>query len=162
MTAVKHAALGDHGGTMRHRTELTRDHRCDLATRQPLAPEFRGDARRMAPGKGELVHILGLINRIAELDAAFGAQPQQIARRERANDLAGLVGDAEMAHLEPVHAADRQIGERIGRNGGEWLAHRLLDRPRERGAAVCRQCTHDVAFGDDPGVRGRSSGLPDE
>ena len=105
---------------------------------------------------------LRLIDRIAELHAAFGAQPQQIARRERADDLAGLVGDAEVAHLEPVHAADRQIGERIGRNGGERPAHRLLDRPRERGAAVCRECAHDVAFGDDAGVRGRSAGLPDE
>ena len=149
--------LGEHRSAMRHRTDFARDDRGDFACRQAFAHEVSGDARRMPPGQAEIVHVVCLIDRIAEQQAALGAQAQEIADREGADNLAGFVGDAEVTHLEPVHAADRQIGECVGRNDGKRAAHRLCNRQRERGRAVGGEHPQDVTLGDDAGVLGRPS-----
>ena len=95
------------------------------------------------------MHVLGLVDLVAERDRLLRAQPQQIARRQRADDEAGFVDDAEMADFQPAHAADGAIDEGVGRNGRERAAHELLDAELERALAFDRERAHHVALGDD-------------
>ena len=114
----------------RQRAELARDHRRDVARRTPSATSERRHAAA-SPRRGEAVHIVRLVDLVAERDRLAGAQAQQVARGQRADDVAGLVGDAEMADLEPVHAADGAIDEGVGRDHRERLA-REAARPASR------------------------------
>ena len=59
----------------------------------------RRDLRQLGPGGGERVNILGLIDLVAERNRLARPQPQQIARRQRADDAARFVDRAEMADL---------------------------------------------------------------
>ena len=93
-------------------------------------------AASCAQAQSERMHIVGLIDLVAERDRLAGAQPQKIARRHSADDSAGLVNHAEMADFQPVHAPDGAIDESVGGNDCERLVHELLDRHRERGRAM--------------------------
>ena len=147
-----HAPLGEHGGLLRQRAELARDHRRDVAPGQFLGQQGRRDLRQPGPGGAERVHILGLVDAVAERDGLRRAQPQQVARRQGPDHTPDLVDHAEMADLEPVHAPDGAIDEGVGGNGRERLTHELSGRHIEGGRPMLRECAQEVALGDDAGV----------
>ena len=62
------------------------------------------------------------------------------------------VFDAEMAQLEPAHAAERAIDEGVGRYRGQRLTGQVADRPRQRLLAMLGQHAQHVALGDDAGL----------
>ena len=63
----------------------------------PFGEQRRGDLRQLGPGARRARHVLGLVDLVAERDRLLGAQPQEIARRQRADDRPSVIGDAEMA-----------------------------------------------------------------
>ena len=155
-----HPRFGEHRGAARHRAELARDHGRDLA---PGRPSRHQVSRRRAAAWPRRVRdrarrwLDRSCRRAGHRPRRAGAE---VARRQRADNRPGLVGDAEMAHLEPVHAADREIGERIGRDGGERAAHRLRNRRIERGRtvlAIARRTSRSVMM---PVSSGRRARLP--
>ena len=83
---------------------------------RPSASSAAATCGSFAQARAERMGILGLVDLVAERDRLAGAQPQQVARRQRADDAPGLVDDAEMADLQPAHAADGAIDERVGRH----------------------------------------------
>ena len=92
------------------------------------------------------------------------ASPARSRSRSRADsapiDAPALVDHAEVADMEPAHPADRAIDEGIGRNDRERLAHELLDRQRQRRAAMPRDRAQEIALGDDAGVGGERAARP--
>jgi hypothetical protein len=60
----------------------------DFTRRQTLADQLLRDRRQLPPRAPEIVHIPGLIDLVAELDGAFGAQLQQIARGQSPGNMA--------------------------------------------------------------------------
>ena len=90
---------------------------------------------------------------VAEQQRALRAQAQEIARRQRPDHRAGVVDDAEMPDAQPVHPPDRHIGEGIGIDHRERLAHRTRRRARASASAPrCGEHAQEVALGHDAGV----------
>ena len=76
---------------------------------------------------------------------------QQVARRDRADDLALGAGDAEMAESQPLDAADGTVEERVL---GDGLQRRLHDRHRGGRTTPPRRRVdraQHIALGDDAG-----------
>ena len=160
MSGRMHARFGNDGGPARQRAELARNHRGDVAHRNAFRQKRGHDLRQLGPGGAEVVRIVRLIDLVAERNRLADPQPQQVARRQRADDVAGLVNHAEVTDLQPVHAADRAIHECIGRNHSERRAHELPNRHRERRRPVRGEGAQDVALGDDAGVSSGKVGCP--
>ena len=152
MALRQHAAFGQNAGAAGERAEFARNHRRDVARADTFGDQAGGRLRQARPGGGERWHVVGLVDRVAEDRGFLRAQPQQVARGDDAADLAFLVFHAEMAQLEPAHAAERAVEEGGGRQRDQRLAGELRDRAGERAGALFGQGAQHVALGDDGGV----------
>ncbi len=107
------------------------------------------------------MHTACLSDRIAQFHSAFCAQFKQAARRKRPDDVARVVSHAEMTDLQSIHAAHRKIGECIGRNCRQRVAHDLPNRERQRIGAVGAERAQEVALGHNARfLRARGAAWP--
>ena len=153
-----HALFAEHGRLAGQGAEFARHHRGDVAAGQAFLQERSRHMRQLGPGARQRAGVAGVLDLVAERDRLAGAQLEQVARRQRAHDGPGVIGDAEMADLEAAHAADGAVHECVGRHGGGRLRHEGFDRLREGRFAAFRQGAQEVAFGHDTGV-GRRMGV---
>jgi hypothetical protein len=72
--------------------------------------------------------------------------PQQIARRDGADDLARCVRDAKMPEPQPIHAADGAINVGPLRHGLQRRLHMRTDGHRERSLAAGIHGAQDIAL----------------
>ena len=52
-----------------------------------------------------------MLDRVVEIDRSGGAELQQVARGQHADQHARIVADGKVANFQPIHAPDRAIGE---------------------------------------------------
>ncbi len=69
----------------------------------PFGQQPGGDMRQLRPGGAETRRVRRLVDLVAERDGFSRAHAQKIARRKRADDMAVIVGNAEMADSEAAH-----------------------------------------------------------
>ena len=131
----------------RELADLARDHRRHVASRNSFRHQRGGSARELGPGAGEIRRLAGRIDLVAKQNGFFGAQTQEVACRERAAEATVFVFHAEMPHLEPPHAADGAVDERICPHRKKRPARHERHRHRERiGTMLCDR-TQDIALG---------------
>ena len=66
MSGRAHARFGNDRGLARQRAELARDHRGDVARRNAFGQKRGRDLRQLGPGGAEVVHVVRLIDLVAE------------------------------------------------------------------------------------------------
>ena len=105
-------------------SEELKIHRGDIASTHTFIHQTPGDTRQLRPAARQPADVIRLIDFVAELDRLLGAQPQQIAGRQRAAQTAQLIRHAEIAHheqrqgaiyIEPMAPVGRVQGGKIAR-----------------------------------------------
>ena len=153
-----HLSFREHRRAAGHRAKLAGDDGRDIAAGETFRQQTGGDRLNAGPGARQLGRALRVTDVVAEQGRALRAHAQEIARRQRADHRAGIVDDAEMADAQPVHPADRHIGEGVGVDHRQRLAHRKRDRLAERLATARGEHAQQVALGHDAGIARAAAG----
>ena len=144
-----HAAFRQNPAATCQCAKLATDDAGDPDRRDALGQQALRHHGQPRPGGGQRRHVFGRIDLIAQRNGVARAQPQQIARRQCADQPVVVIDHREVANAMRVHSPNGSIQVGVVKHRDERPFHMLAYGYRQRVHAGRGDGAQDVTLCDD-------------